>query len=151
MQSCIRHRLSCRAPMESALLVLIIFSAWMALDSRRFSKSWFDLFCHQFIIASLLESSRLLKFLARHLKQAGGREWAITKLVGGRRLRLPLASLSVLFVSRQDSPANAHRFVRLSHEGLVRASSIRQALQPEAAIILLAPTKLKHRPGSVNQ
>jgi hypothetical protein len=56
--------------MESALLVLIILSAWMALDSRRFSKSWFDLFCHQSIIASLLESSRLLKFLARHLKQA---------------------------------------------------------------------------------
>jgi len=81
----------------------------------------------------------------------GGREWAITKLIGGRRLRLPLASLSVFFVSRQNSPANAHRFVRLSYEGLVRASSIRQALQPEAALILLAPTKLKYRPGSVDQ
>jgi len=80
-----------------------------------------------------------------------GRECATTKFSGGRRLRLPLASLSVFFVSRQDRPANAHRFVCLSHKGFVQSSSICQALQPEAAIILLVPAKPKYRSGPVDQ
>jgi hypothetical protein len=38
--------------MESATLVLIIKSAFDALGDPRFSRSRFDLFRHQFIIAS---------------------------------------------------------------------------------------------------